>query len=399
MPNRVVAKRIEPSITPSPDRDSASGKTVLIAVSGASPAILTEAVWALAREASPVIPDLVVVVTSASGAQSLKSQLLTPVAAWQKMTVWQSLRQAILGPGHSHECRLTLEAPVIVTRADPASGTAIPLDDIRTAEDNAAAAETILAAVRRFSTDPDTRLVGLLSGGRKTMGALLHAAFSLAGRSGDRLLHVLVNEPFENPRLNPVFYFPGQPGRSEHRVPGSDVTAFANNTAQVELADVPLVALGELVVNRTAGQAPATFASFARAARATVTQVQLESCPIKINFSTQARKAVVNHYSVVLPEGRSAAFFRQVIVDAENGHDLVSRSDLETRWREKGVTYQGKYGRPQAFSEDDLSKAQNTVREKLRDDGKLPMQLVDRLFPLREAVGLRRAGVTTKLVD
>jgi CRISPR-associated protein (TIGR02584 family) len=78
-------------------------KTVLIAVTGGSPAVLTETVWALARETPPVIPDSVVVVTTAVGAQTLHSRLLSPRPDWRKKSVWQALREIILGgaPGRT----------------------------------------------------------------------------------------------------------------------------------------------------------------------------------------------------------------------------------------------------------------------------------------------------------
>lgn len=144
----------------------APARTVLLAVSGSSPAIITEAIWALAQETPPVIPDCVVAVTTASGARALESQLLTPVETWGGYTVWRSLRQTILGSGYTTDQRLALESPAIITRVEPGAGVARPLEDIRDIQDNAAAAETILATVRRFSTDPEVRLLGLLSGGR-----------------------------------------------------------------------------------------------------------------------------------------------------------------------------------------------------------------------------------------
>ena len=47
-------------------------KTVLLATTGMSPAVLTETVWALAREKPAVVPDEVYVVTTVSGAAKLK---------------------------------------------------------------------------------------------------------------------------------------------------------------------------------------------------------------------------------------------------------------------------------------------------------------------------------------
>jgi hypothetical protein len=71
--------------------------TILFAATGMTPAVLTETVWGLAQEKDPVIPDQVVVVTTAAGAQIIEKELLTPVGDGAA-TIWQELRQAILGP-------------------------------------------------------------------------------------------------------------------------------------------------------------------------------------------------------------------------------------------------------------------------------------------------------------
>src|SRR5205814_2260370 len=109
---------------------------------------------------------------------------------------------------------------------------------------NDAAAEMILDEVRRFTSNDDTRLIASIAGGRKTMGALLHAAMSLLGRRQDRLTHVLVNEPFDHPGLRPKFFFPGQPGtRHELRLPDGRLEVVPTAQARPELAEVPFAAL------------------------------------------------------------------------------------------------------------------------------------------------------------
>ena len=88
-----------------------------------------------------------------------------------------------------------------------------------------------------------TRLIASLAGGRKTMGALLYAALSLLGRRQDRLTHVLVNEPFDDPRLAPRFYFPlanPVPHQLTDRA-GKVVSEHTTSEADPRLADVPFV--------------------------------------------------------------------------------------------------------------------------------------------------------------
>lgn len=372
-------------------------RRVLLAVSGSSPAIITETVWALAEETPPVIPDQVVVVTTSNGETALKKQLLEPRPEWGGISVWQSLRQSLLGKNYARDSRLMLDPPVIVSRSDGATGASRLLEDIRTPEDNAAAAEILLTTVRRFSTDPDHQLLGLLSGGRKTMGALLHAALSLAGRPGDRLLHVLVTEPFEHPKLSPAFFFPGQPGESEHRLPGPEAVPIPHHKAMIDLADMPLVALGELVFNRS-NQVPATFASFARVATEMVAAVQLETCPIKLEYQRVARVLSINHYRVTLPEGRPDIFMQQLIRDKTAGLPLADRVKLSARW-EKKVLYRKPDGTLTGFLDDDISNSQNVLRELLLDEIAVPPTVVNRLFPLRSPVGLDRPGITASLVE
>jgi hypothetical protein len=272
-----------------------------------------------------------------------------------------------------------------------------PLDDIRTKSDNEAAAETILQVVRRFTTDAETRLIGLLAGGRKTMGALLHAALSLSGRKCDRLLHVLVNDPFDDPRLVPAFYFPGQPGPSIHRTQNDRV--LSNADARIEIADVPLVALGELVA-ATTGRLPATFAALARAADEAMDNAHASTTPLSISYEGQSRIFSVNAYSCRISQGRAAALCGALFEDARNGADLVDRRALVERWNgskkaqgARSVTYMGQGGRTETFEDEDVSYALNDVRKALLTEAKAPRVMVERLFPLRAPIGLNRDGI------
>jgi CRISPR-associated protein (TIGR02584 family) len=219
-------------------------EVILLAVTGMSPAVLTETVWALAQERPAVIPDRVAVLTTLAGSQAIERELFKPVES-NAETVWEQLRSAVLGPNAREDSRLILDPPRVIGRPNRGSGRTDPLEDIRKREDNSAAADFILEEVRRIVENPDTRLIGSLAGGRKTMGALLYAAMTLLGRETDRLTHVLVNEPFEDARLQPRFYFP--PERPVvHRLPGAaevEPREFPSANARIELADVPFVPL------------------------------------------------------------------------------------------------------------------------------------------------------------
>lgn len=196
-------------------REDGKRKTenVLFAVVGFSPAILTETVWALAREGRNRIPTRVVTVTTAAGREKIVAELLDS-------GVWDDLVRS-LKTGGLPEFGNTGAHIRVITRG------ARELDDIRTPEDNAAAADFILHELRAFADEgPETRIIATIAGGRKTMSALLYACISLVGRETDRVTHVLVDERLEQ-RRNPRFYFPRN--RAEEKA--------------IQLADIPFVPL------------------------------------------------------------------------------------------------------------------------------------------------------------
>jgi CRISPR-associated protein (TIGR02584 family) len=214
----------------------------LLAVTGMSPAVLTETVWALAHELPPVVPDRVVVVTTVAGSQAIERELLS-AASPQAGSLWQQLRRQLLGRKAGWQERLILEPPRLVQAPNPLTGKADWLEDLRAPADNTAAANFLLAELRRWTEAPEVRLVVSIAGGRKTMGALLYAGLCLLGREHDRITHVLVTEPFDDPRLKPRFYFPGQPSQDLLHPGGRHCRA---SQARIQLADIPFVPLRNL---------------------------------------------------------------------------------------------------------------------------------------------------------
>ncbi|MEX2578863.1 MAG: CRISPR-associated ring nuclease Csm6 [Verrucomicrobiales bacterium] len=213
-------------------------KTILVSVSGISPAILTETVWALARESRPVVPDEVVVITTSRGAADIESLLLAPREDWGGRTVWSALRESILEGKSRDALQLSLR---VVELPDPVSGVRKKAGDLRTRSDHDAAADFIVQTLAPFADAEDCRVIASIAGGRKTMGALLYAAMSLLGREEDRVTHVLVNEPFETCR---DFFYPDQPVLElEARRFGRDPLTIRATDARIELADIPFVPL------------------------------------------------------------------------------------------------------------------------------------------------------------
>lgn len=205
----------------------------LLAVTGLSPAIVTETIWALAQEKQRVLPQRVVFITTGTGAAKIREQLHTPLPAFNGQTAWQALRSVL----KAKDNELIAEEPRLIGIANKKTGTFDPLPDIQTREENDIAASFILEEVRRVTMNPDTPLIASIAGGRKTMGALLHAAVTLLGRETDRLTHVLVSPPYET---MPGFYFPAQSGPM---LKDRDGKEHPPAKATIQLANVPFVPL------------------------------------------------------------------------------------------------------------------------------------------------------------
>ncbi len=214
---------------------------VLLAVTGMSPAVLTETIWALAREKPPVIPDRIVVITTTEGSKRLLETLFAPHSGFSGQRPFDALRAWMKNLGQDVSHRLRYEERILrhwnEQRHDYES-----LPDIRNHSENEAAADFIIEQVRSFAEADDTRIVATIAGGRKTMGALLYACMTILGREQDRLTHVLVGEPYET-GVGGNFFFPDQPLQELTTRDGSTVRA---SQARVELADVPFVPLRNL---------------------------------------------------------------------------------------------------------------------------------------------------------
>lgn len=223
------------------------GQIVLLSVTGQSPAVLTETVWALAHEKPAIIPHRVVVITTTEGRNTLVKELLLP----PESCVWDQLRARLEGLGHDLTGRLHFGATPhdirVFTIFDPKLKRNRELADIGSEQENAAAADFIMETVRGLAMDDGVRLVASIAGGRKTMSALLFSVMSLLGKEDDLLTHILINDPFESRGLTPRFYFPpATPVTHTGRDREGNSVSVSSEEAHVQLGKIPFVALRNL---------------------------------------------------------------------------------------------------------------------------------------------------------
>lgn len=233
-------------------------RRILICVTGLSPQIVTETLFALSvSQQPPWIPDEIRLITTQRGADNARLTLLSDE------------------PGWFHRLRRDWHLPPIAFDADhievlrDANGQ--PLDDIRDDQDNQRAADGIADLVRRLTEDDNTEIHASIAGGRKTMGFFMGYAMSLWGRPQDKLSHVLISAPFES---RPEFFYPTPtPHVIPARAPGQD--PLDASTAKVWLGDIPFVRLRTLLPASITGQ-NSGFAQAVSAANRALDQVELE---------------------------------------------------------------------------------------------------------------------------
>jgi CRISPR-associated protein (TIGR02584 family) len=240
-------------------------KRILLAVSGMSPQIVTETLFSLATRAkNQFIPTDIFLITTADGKKQAEQQLLHPES------------------GKFHQFCKDYQMPVIAFPAEnilvieDADG--LPLNDIKTPENNEAAADFITRTVRNLTLDEDSALHVSIAGGRKTMGYYLGYALSLYGRKQDSLSHVLVTDHYEG---LPDFFYPTP--YSKIIYDKRNERSLDTKDAEVMLAEIPFVRLIDGNVPLFLQQAKVGFSDSVRMAQA------LEEAPL-LEITRQADK-------------------------------------------------------------------------------------------------------------
>lgn len=212
-------------------------KNILFLVTGMTPQIITETVWALACDPnndSPWVPDEIHVLSTEDGLNQIRSCLFGEKEGYKFAKFKQEYPQL------NHVAFDNTDKYLHSIQND-----GINLQDLKTPEDNEIAADEICRQIRKFTQQDDVALHVSIAGGRKTMGFYAGYALSLYGRAQDRMSHVLVEERYESAR---DFFYPSM-----------DETVFVTNRdgielkakdAQIWLADIPFVRMKDAIVQR-----------------------------------------------------------------------------------------------------------------------------------------------------
>jgi CRISPR-associated protein (TIGR02584 family) len=224
-----------------PLRPESFPRRILIAVTGRTPQIVTETLYALVTRAQPFVPTEVHILTTEVGAR-----LVSDGAAAYRRFILEDYRQIFaahgLAMGNVSRCAggafpASPEPGVISTYIHVFTGADGEASDIRTPEDNERAGAFIMDVVLELTRHADAAVHASMAGGRKTMGFYLGYLMSMFGRDQDRLSHVLVDENCEK---TPTFFYPPPVGH-ETRYVSRDGHEFVPGPTSVMLSEIPFI--------------------------------------------------------------------------------------------------------------------------------------------------------------
>lgn len=251
-------------------------KNVLFLVTGMTPQIITETVWALACDpelAEPWVPDEIHVLSTASGLNQIKKRLFEDGVFQQMQKDYPILAKIEFKSTDEYLHHIYSNGEV--------------LNDLKTPEENEKAANAIYEKIRQFTSDDNIVLHVSIAGGRKTMGFYAGYALSLFGRAQDSMSHVLVGEEFE--KAVDFFY----PTPNSYLVSDRDkkVVGDAKN-APVWLAKINFIRMKEAIKARHQLNTDDKFSDV-------VQKIDESFKDVKLTINVHSKSVVVNDTMVV----------------------------------------------------------------------------------------------------
>lgn len=338
-------------------------RNILFLVTGMTPQIITETIWALACDnslAETWTPDEVHVLSTQDGLNQIRKRLFEDGVFAQFKQDYPQLANVQFDP--------ITNLHVIADENGKA------LIDLKTPEDNEKSADIICQKIKEFTDMPDTSVQVSIAGGRKTMGFYAGYALSLYGRAQDSLSHVLVEEKFE--RAVNFFY----PTPNEHLVSDRDEKVVGNaQDAQVWLANIPFVRMRKSLSDKSR-VIELPFSTI-------VADINRAMQEVTITLNTKDKTVTVNDVVVEnLPE-RAFAYFACFISDAQSGGKGWTRPAKEQKMPESFLNLMDKFYDGSSsniyFTQQWFDEARAELKDGLIKE--LGMDMTDIILPQQES--------------
>jgi len=212
-----------------------ANKNILIALCGTSPAVISEAIWALATQKTPL--NKVVIITTELGKEKIKEQL------FGKENTIQKLKDELNNKFGQEYSNFKFSQANKFIHIIPNHNETQNSTDIINSDDTLTTSNFILEIVRQQTIRKDNKVIFSIAGGRKSMTAIGALCMTLLGRDQDQLCHILVNEPYENFQLTPKFYFPS---KQKHTLNNK---TYLGTDAKITLAKIPYIRVRKILTN------------------------------------------------------------------------------------------------------------------------------------------------------
>ncbi len=325
-------------------------KKILVAVTGSTPQILTETIYALYKEKNWV-PEEVHVLTTMHGEKQIIENLFDR-GIFAKLCQEYNL-------GEIHFDRDSIQ---VIRNAEGHK-----ISDIKTVEENDLAANMIVHFIHNLCQNSNNEIHVSLAGGRKSMGFYIGYALSLFGRAQDSMSHILVDEKYE---FSKDFFYPSKDSEEEQKA--------------VWLADIPFVRMG-------VGYSPSKLADDQSYQQA-VTLTQTAVSDFKITLNIPESTLDCSGFATIKLQPNELSIYQLMIELAKKGevfsvHYEISNSCDWEEFSDDYLALQKKYGRENDdFTEMDKKKILQKVRE---CSSKLKKQLEDNnLGPYTDNFGI-----------
>ena len=200
-------------------------KNILLAITGASPQVVTETLYALHIEGK-AFPDEMYIITTLGSKKMLCEGFFDN---GHLAALFEEYNMPFIKFDESHIWLIENE------HGDP-------IDDAKSIADQTYMADFITRKVFELTQNNDIAIHASIAGGRKTMAFYLGYAMSLLARPQDSLSHVFVNDEFEFVK---DFYYPTEQSNIIAGKRGGNKVDTKN--AVVTLAEIPFVRMRESV--------------------------------------------------------------------------------------------------------------------------------------------------------
>lgn len=334
-------------------------KNTLVAVTGASPQVLTETLYGLHTQGK-AFPDEMYVITTQSSKDMLMDGLYT-----------RGHLQALYDEYQLPPVKFD-ESHIWVIEDEDGN----LLNDAKREEDQSVMADFITRKVAWLTNQEDTAIHASIAGGRKTMAFYMGYAMSLLGREQDTLSHVFVNDEFEFVR---DFYFPTL---NDNWIAGKNLGEMLNTKdAEITFAEIPFVRMRKSLSNDLIAQIDQ--ASFSK----TVAQMNAANQDLSVQVSLNAKTVSVLGIDIKLTP-KEVAFY-QWLLQQSNRAILADRTFTECK--QHSMTYLNIYMK---IADDPrvLTKTfgiENSIAWNEGDMASLKMMEVEFIQPIRSTLNAK----------